>query len=181
MAASTITETNASHVRKRLRAREDTIELPKTDLSQGNPNDERGIDAVQQSGHFIIQENRNQLLNLYAPSAEAKIWGVAAKGLRQPSPPTLFPEYTKPGGVNYIYRELDFWTSGFFPGSLHLLLERRRKYGHIFNFSNDALRSVPHLLNLESASRKSKGTYADSLGTDTHADIGLKTSTKTHC
>ncbi|KAI2619462.1 glycoside hydrolase family 88 protein [Hypomontagnella submonticulosa] len=46
------------------------------------------------------------------------------------SPPVLFPEYTKPGGVGYVYRELEFWTSGFFPGCLYLLLERQRKYPH---------------------------------------------------
>lgn len=40
----------------------------------------------------------------------------------------MFPEYTKPGQAEYIYRDLDFWTSGFFPGSLYLLLERERKY-----------------------------------------------------
>ncbi|KAI1474106.1 glycoside hydrolase family 88 protein [Daldinia eschscholtzii] len=47
-----------------------------------------------------------------------------------PTPPTLFPEYTKPGDVGYIYRELEFWTSGFFPGCLYLLLERQRKHAH---------------------------------------------------
>ncbi|KAI8956425.1 glycoside hydrolase family 88 protein [Daldinia sp. FL1419] len=46
------------------------------------------------------------------------------------TPPTLFPEYTKPGDIGYVYRDLEFWTSGFFPGCLYLLLERQRKYAH---------------------------------------------------
>ncbi|KAJ4294224.1 hypothetical protein N0V90_007914 [Kalmusia sp. IMI 367209] len=70
------------------------------------------------------------LSKLYDPSVEAKIWGVAVKGTQQDLPPMLFPEYTRPGNVSYVYRELDFWTSGFFPGSLYLLLERKRKYPH---------------------------------------------------
>ncbi|KAF3356918.1 hypothetical protein VdG1_03476 [Verticillium dahliae VDG1] len=67
---------------------------------------------------------------LYSPQVTAKIWGIAQQGFNSPNPPTLFPEYTKPGGTKYVYRELDFWTSGFFPGSLYLLLERQQKYGH---------------------------------------------------
>ncbi|RYP58452.1 hypothetical protein DL769_008943 [Monosporascus sp. CRB-8-3] len=46
----------------------------------------------------------------------------------QPNPPLYFPEYTRPGGTEYVYRDLDFWTSGFFPGCLYLLLERGRRF-----------------------------------------------------
>jgi hypothetical protein len=149
MAATTITETSASHARKRLQAREDAAEASKRESPQEKFNDASKITVVQPARSSIIQKIKEELVNLYAPSTEAKIWGIAARGLRQPSPPTLFPEYTTPGGVEYIYRELDFWTSGFFPGSLHLLLFRRRKYGYISGCSKDALRGVPHLLNLE--------------------------------
>ena len=149
MAATTINSTSAFHVRKRLRAREDAAEVPKKELHQEKYNGAIQIAPVQPACSSIVQEIKEELGNLYALSTEAKIWGVAARGLRQPSPPTLFPEYTKPGGVEYIYRELDFWTSGFFPGSLHLLLDRRRRYGHIFGYSKGALRGVSHLLNLE--------------------------------
>lgn len=89
------------------------------------------------------------LSKLYTPSVEAKIWGIAAKGLQQASPPTLYPEYTKPGGTHYIYRRADFWTSGFFPGSLHLLLERRKKYSHVLGRANDVWADNLHLLSLE--------------------------------
>ncbi|CAK7218222.1 hypothetical protein SBRCBS47491_003436 [Sporothrix bragantina] len=69
---------------------------------------------------------------LYASSTEAKIWAVASKQLQSPTPPVLFPEYTEPGGTDYVYRDRTFWTSGFFPGSLYLLLERRRKHPQIW-------------------------------------------------
>ncbi|KFA80956.1 hypothetical protein S40288_09575 [Stachybotrys chartarum IBT 40288] len=87
------------------------------------------------------------LQNLFSPSAEAKIWAVASRALHQPSPPIYYPEYTKPGGKDYVYRELDFWTSGFFPGSLFLLLERRRAFPYLF--TPDEQR--PHIKQLEYA------------------------------
>lgn len=65
------------------------------------------------------------------------------------SPPTLFPEYTKPGGTKYVYRELDFWTSGFFPGCLYLLLERRRRHTHHLKRLGWSTEDEPHLLHLE--------------------------------
>ncbi|OGM46198.1 glucuronyl hydrolase [Aspergillus bombycis] len=65
---------------------------------------------------------------LYSESATAKLWNVASKALGNATPPTLYPEYTGADGVTYVYRILDFWTSGFFPGSLYLLLERQTLY-----------------------------------------------------
>ncbi|KAF6838888.1 glucuronyl hydrolase, partial [Colletotrichum plurivorum] len=88
---------------------------------------------------------------LFSPKAAAKIWGVAQQGLSSTSPPTLFPEYTKPGGTKYVYRELDFWTSGFFPGCLYLLLERKRKYPHLLRHLGWSADEEPHQLHLEFA------------------------------
>ncbi|KAL1598055.1 hypothetical protein SLS60_008543 [Paraconiothyrium brasiliense] len=90
----------------------------------------------------------DDLLELYTPSVQAKIWSIAAKGLELSSPPTLYPEYTMPGGTHYIYRKADFWTSGFFPGSLHLLLERRKKFSHILAEANNS-QGGPHLLSIK--------------------------------
>ncbi|KAL4869463.1 hypothetical protein BDV12DRAFT_208556 [Aspergillus spectabilis] len=68
------------------------------------------------------------LLNaLYSEYHVLKIWTVARKSLGSATPPVLYPEYTGKDET-YIYRNLDFWTSGFFPGSLYLLLERQLKY-----------------------------------------------------
>ncbi|KAF4828838.1 Unsaturated chondroitin disaccharide hydrolase [Colletotrichum tropicale] len=88
---------------------------------------------------------------LFSPRAAAKIWGVAQQGFSSPAPPTLFPEYTKPGGTKYVYRELDFWTSGFFPGCLYLLLERRRKHTHLLRHLGQPGGQEPHQMHLEFA------------------------------
>lgn len=83
--------------------------------------------------HVHGEQSTTVLSELYAPSVIAKLWSVAQKALQlNASPPTLFPEYTHPGGSKYVYRDLEFWTSGFFPGSLYLLLERQTRYPHVF-------------------------------------------------
>lgn len=86
------------------------------------------------------------LQRLYSDSVEAKVWATAVKGLNQVSPPRYFPEYTRPGGDDYIYRDLEFWTSGFFPGSMYLLLERRTLYP---TMSTAAGEVRPHLLQVK--------------------------------
>ncbi|PLB45177.1 Six-hairpin glycosidase [Aspergillus steynii IBT 23096] len=65
---------------------------------------------------------------LYSESVIAKVWRVAAKAQDSSKPPVLYPEYTGSDGCTYVYRTLDFWTSGFFPGSLYLILERLTRY-----------------------------------------------------
>ena len=57
-----------------------------------------------------------------------------------------------------MYRDLRFWTSGFFPGSLHLLLERRRKFelGHQLLGYRSRDVDFPHTLQLEYAYLQSK-------------------------
>ncbi|PNH77378.1 hypothetical protein VD0001_g102 [Verticillium dahliae] len=117
---------------------------------------------------------------LYSPQVTAKIWGIAQQGFNSPNPPTLFPEYTKPGGTKYVYRELDFWTSGFFPGSLYLLLERQQKYGHRVRTllsgaggSADQQDPEPHPLQLEFACKWwTESLHTNALLTNTH-DLGF--------
>ncbi|CAK7210024.1 hypothetical protein SBRCBS47491_000630 [Sporothrix bragantina] len=89
-----------------------------------------------------IRDHASELRSLYAASAEAKIWAVASKQLNSPTPPEYNPEYTEPGGTDYVYRDRTFWTSGFFPGSLYLLLERRRKHPQYWVRNHNEL-SVP--------------------------------------
>lgn len=90
--------------------------------------------ALLNEPHAVREDPTTVLSELYAPSVTAKLWAVAQQPLLQitTSPPTLFPEYTHPGGSRYVYRDLKFWTSGFFPGSLYLLLERQVRYPHVF-------------------------------------------------
>lgn len=50
-------------------------------------------------------------------------------------PPQSFPEtcpQTGPKAGQYQYRDAEFWTCGFFPGSLYCLLERSVRYPHAF-------------------------------------------------
>jgi hypothetical protein len=68
-----------------------------------------------------------------------------------------FPEYTKPGAEEYVYREFDFWTSGFFPGSLYLLLERQRNYdARIASSGYFETPQMPHQIQLEYVSTHSQ-------------------------
>ncbi|KAH6715699.1 glycoside hydrolase family 88 protein [Leptodontidium sp. MPI-SDFR-AT-0119] len=100
----------------------------------------------------LASRNKETLACLYSESTIAKIWGVAERALDKSTPPTLYPEYTKPGATAYVYRELDFWTSGFFPGSLYLLLERQRKYARVLSPSPySGLSQIPHPLQLQYA------------------------------
>ncbi|POS69724.1 unsaturated glucuronyl hydrolase [Diaporthe helianthi] len=114
---------------------------------------------------------------LYSPSVTAKLWSVAEQALKlNASPPTLFPEYTHPGGSKYVYRDLRFWTSGFFPGSLYLLLERQIRYPHVFHQSQEQQPSTPlHRLQLEHACTWwTENLHANAHLSTTH-DIGFMT------
>ncbi|CUM49761.1 unnamed protein product [Debaryomyces tyrocola] len=102
---------------------------------------------------------------LYGDSTVAKIWGVALPALSESKPPTEFPDYSK--GSRYSTKDADYWTSGFFPGSLYELLERNDKFPGYFPSKK------VHPVKLEYAARwwthplKSKATK-----TDNH-DIGF--------
>lgn len=100
--------------------------------------------------HAVREQPTAVLSELYSPSVTAKLWSVAQQTLQlNTGPPTLFPEYTHPGGSKYVYRDLKFWTSGFFPGSLYLLLERQVRYAHVFQRKSHP--SPIHQLQLEHA------------------------------
>ncbi|KAH8596304.1 glycoside hydrolase family 88 protein [Bisporella sp. PMI_857] len=107
---------------------------------------------------------------LYSESTISKVWGIAQRALSKSAPPTLYPEYTKPGGTSYVYRESDFWTSGFFPGSLYLLLERQRRYPQFVPpLPNSGLPPAPHPFQLEYACRWwTLNLHRNSLLTTTH-------------
>jgi hypothetical protein len=127
---------------------------------------------------------------LYSPSVTAKIWGVASGQLGNVSrypftpsiasaltrlpglPPDAIPEYTLPGGNEYVYTAASFWTSGFFPGSIYLLYERRAKWPQVINVSDQSALQ-PDLTKLQSAARWwSQNLHAQAHLTDTH-DLGF--------
>ncbi|KAF2007164.1 glycoside hydrolase family 88 protein, partial [Amniculicola lignicola CBS 123094] len=71
------------------------------------------------------------LSEVYSENVVAKILQVAQKGLKQQAPLPTYPEsvpQTGPNAGRYEHREADFWTCGFFPGSIYALLERAVKF-----------------------------------------------------
>lgn len=120
----------------------------------------------------VREEHTTVLSELYTPSVTAKLWSVAQQTLQlNSSPPTLFPEYTHPGGNKYIYRDLEFWTSGFFPGSLYLLLERQVRYPHVFHRKQQTF-PVHHLQLEHACSWWTETLHANAHLSATH-DIGF--------
>ncbi|KAL3443891.1 Six-hairpin glycosidase-like protein [Aspergillus insuetus] len=107
---------------------------------------------------------------LYAESNVLKIWTVARKALGATEPPVLYPEYTGKDKT-YVYRALDFWTSGFFPGSLYLLLERQIRYPTFY--TRDSGAPLPHRLLLQHLCQWwSANLHQNAAKRDTH-DVGF--------
>ncbi|RDW62208.1 hypothetical protein BP6252_11641 [Coleophoma cylindrospora] len=95
---------------------------------------------------------REALAELFSENVIAKLWRVAIRERKKfgEAEPTAYPEYvtmTGPLANKYTLREADFWTCGFFPGSLYALLERSVKFPQYFpipaqhrsSFSKDLL------------------------------------------
>ncbi|KAL1614288.1 hypothetical protein SLS54_009855 [Diplodia seriata] len=123
-----------------------------------------------------MTEGKNGLTSeldaLYSDAVVAKIWKVASKALNKDEPPSSFPEYTEPGGTEYIYSDASFWTSGFFPGCLYLLRERQLKHPTRFPRHHDG-RPTIHPTILDFASKWWASAPAQQASrTDTH-DLGF--------
>ncbi|PKS08404.1 hypothetical protein jhhlp_005348 [Lomentospora prolificans] len=72
-----------------------------------------------------------RLAELYSENVTAKILRAATALLENNDPPTHYPEWVPQSGNEegrYQLKPIDFWTCGFFPGSIHSLLERSIKY-----------------------------------------------------
>ncbi|KAF6803301.1 unsaturated glucuronyl hydrolase [Colletotrichum sojae] len=125
---------------------------------------------------------RTRLGELFAENITAKICRTATTSLPENPDvssdskiPIAFPEtvpQTGPNAGRYELREPDFWTCGFFPGTLYTLLERSIKHPEAMNISNNltisSLRS--HLQSL--CHTWSLPLHAMASRTDTH-DIGF--------
>ena len=68
---------------------------------------------------------------IYAENVAAKIFQVAQRGFKQKTPLLTYP-HTVPQDDStagrYEEREADFWTCGFFPGSIYTIIERAVRY-----------------------------------------------------
>lgn len=133
-----------------------------------------------------------ELEDLFAENVVAKIWNVAVNLFKkqvlskfsvgrcnpliglQNNVLTHYPEtvpQTGPHAGQHELREAEFWTCGFFPGSLYALLERSMKYPQYFKipFSN-RLQFSKELLEL--ARTWAEPLHAMATRTDTH-DMGF--------
>lgn len=74
---------------------------------------------------------------LYGEGTIGKVWGVALPALNDPHPPMRFPEWSF---GRYETVNVDYWTAGFFPGSLYALLERMEKFPDFVSRKIDPLK-----------------------------------------
>ncbi|KAF7561208.1 hypothetical protein G7046_g2926 [Stylonectria norvegica] len=119
---------------------------------------------------------RGRLQELFSENITAKILRAASEQLVSNYPPTQYPETVPQEGPNqgaYESREVDFWTCGFFPGSIWSLFERAVVFPHSLNI-DVAKASMPALRQqLEVAGHIwSEPIHSQALRTDTH-DLGF--------
>ncbi|KXJ86979.1 Six-hairpin glycosidase-like protein [Microdochium bolleyi] len=103
------------------------------------PGDAAGIAATAKAGKATASRAPTAIVagiyldELFEENIAAKITKTAIHGLVSNDPPTAYPEYVLQTGSDtgkYILREADFWTCGFFPGSIYSLAERLVKFPH---------------------------------------------------
>ena len=119
-----------------------------------NPSMEASVSVDSRS--VPLQEH---LSALFEDNIAAKIVGAGVNGLVDnvsppkarcrrvyadilKDPPVAYPEYvpqTEEDEGKYILREADFWTCGFFPGSIYALVERLAKFPQAVPSENKSL------------------------------------------
>ncbi|KFY53005.1 hypothetical protein V496_07997 [Pseudogymnoascus sp. VKM F-4515 (FW-2607)] len=91
--------------------------------------------------------NMEKLLEMFSETIIAKTLRVAIEALEKNNPPTVYPEFVPQKGHDsgkYILRDANFWTCGFFPGSLYLLRERAVKYPRVFPYLGHEKDNLPY-------------------------------------
>ncbi|KAF2018810.1 glycoside hydrolase family 88 protein [Aaosphaeria arxii CBS 175.79] len=114
------------------------------------------------------------LKGIYAENVAAKICQVAHRGLKLQAPLPTYPESVPQTGDHqgqYEHRHADFWTCGFFPGSIYALLERAIKFPQALEVPAECRPAISdHLLKL--GRHWSVAINRMSSRTDTH-DMGF--------
>ena len=148
------------------------------------------FDAVDEGKHAILDPPstiRNDLREAFAENILAKPCKVAVEALRRGAElgeagdthAAIFPEYCSQTGSDcgrYVLREPEFWTCGFFPGTLFSLLERATRFPQSFDYPSSTTEQPSttqiraHLLSLCRAWSEPLHLMADR--TDTH-DLGF--------
>ncbi|KAL4811610.1 Six-hairpin glycosidase-like protein [Aspergillus spinulosporus] len=128
------------------------------------------------------QVPRYDVPELFDENVFAKIFRTASASLDDPKVftkptgvPIGYPETVPQDGPNfgqYEFRDPEFWTCGFFPGSLYALLERSTKYPQRLSIRS-SVRIQDVRTQLRSLSKAwSKSLHSMAFRTDTH-DIGF--------
>lgn len=125
------------------------------------------------------------IAELFDENIIAKIFRTASSSLTDSSiftkpdgVPLGYPEtvpQTGPNAGRYEFRDAEFWTCGFFPGSLYALLERSTKYPHRSLIESSLFRPKLHDVRSQLrvlSKRWSKSLHSMAFRTDTH-DIGF--------
>ncbi|KAL5318277.1 hypothetical protein ACEPPN_013336 [Leptodophora sp. 'Broadleaf-Isolate-01'] len=124
---------------------------------------------------FIPPRLDMELKELFAENAAAKIWRVAVQLLKdQNNILDQYPETVPQTGKNagkYATRDAEFWTCGFFPGSIYALLERSMKYPQRLHIPNTHRPRFQSEL-LQMGRTWAEPLYAMASRTDTH-DMGF--------
>ncbi|KAL2167494.1 hypothetical protein VTG60DRAFT_1188 [Thermothelomyces hinnuleus] len=131
---------------------------------------------------------RGRMEEVFAENILAKVCKVAVEALPSDADSastrptdrivTGFPEYCPQSGEDYgkyRLREPEFWTCGFFPGTLYLLLERAIRFPHSLGFDRRAPQPTAAQIrhHLWSLCRKwSEPLHGMAARTDTH-DLGF--------
>ncbi|OAA69346.1 Six-hairpin glycosidase [Akanthomyces lecanii RCEF 1005] len=94
-----------------------------------------GLQSVSDATYSNQAMGADDISRLFSDNAILKIWKTAVEHLTREDPPQSFPEtcpQTGPKAGQYLYRDAEFWTCGFFPGSVYCLLERSIRYPQAF-------------------------------------------------
>ncbi|OQE19806.1 hypothetical protein PENSTE_c014G08507 [Penicillium steckii] len=95
---------------------------------------------TQISASQLPQSLETRLNELYDENITAKILRAARTCFENNSSLAVYPEYVPQSGPDagkYYCREADFWTCGFFPGSIYSLIERYIKFPQSTSIKND--------------------------------------------
>ncbi|CAH0027049.1 unnamed protein product [Clonostachys rhizophaga] len=116
-------------------------------LTEPNPSTEDG--TVFNEGITISTE----LADLYAENILAKVYRTACRSMiGERRFPDYFPEYVPQDGSDagsYTLREAEFWTCGFFPGTLYSLLERAIRFPAHLRSPNITSSQQPNGINVQ--------------------------------
>lgn len=98
-----------------------TTEVSGSRANNGHESALRSVSNSKDLGSCLEKSRRGR-----SPSQDQFSNSIVTR--EQKEPPKHYPEYTASPSGRYIYTSHDFWTSGFFPGSLYLLHERQKRW-----------------------------------------------------